>query len=411
MILSNLLNSPNSFFIGGIGNFSFGSLFISMFFFWVNASSFLTQKSGQNDPLAEAEEQQISDCSPLLAIAPRSLKKEKIAALFPEGEPNQRSFLGDYVGRAIWGARFFFISILSFQNWPVKTKQNMTFHLGNLGMFFSNIALFLLLLLRWKTSGHFPLGNLYESLLFLSWSSTFCHFVILNFYFDRKKIFISQITGCITSPCALFANAFASFSLPEEMQKIAPLVPALQSNWLAMHVTVMILSYSACLIGSLLSIAYLVITSLPAKRIENSNELIGVLNIGVSSQQAAIRDMLEPQGMLRSKSPKIKQIAKTLDNLSYRILGIGFSFLTIGILSGAVWANEAWGSYWSWDAKETWAFLTWLIFAIYLHTRISKGWEGRRPAIIASIGFIVIWICYLGVNLLGAGLHSYGFFA
>jgi cytochrome c-type biogenesis protein CcsB len=409
MILLNLLNSPNSFFIGGIGNFSFGSLFISMFFFWVNASSFLTQKSGRNAPLAEAEEQQISDCSPLLAIAPRSLLK--IAALFPEGEPNQRSFLGDYVGRAIWGARFFFISILSFQNWPVKTKQNMTFHLGNLGMFFSNIALFLLLLLRWKTSGHFPLGNLYESLLFLSWSSTFCHFVILNFYFDRKKIFISQITGCITSPCALFANAFASFSLPEEMQKIAPLVPALQSNWLAMHVTVMILSYSACLIGSLLSIAYLVITSLPAKRIENSNELIGVLNIGVSSQQAAIRDMLEPQGMSPRRSPKIKQIAKTLDNLSYRILGIGFSFLTIGILSGAVWANEAWGSYWSWDAKETWAFLTWLIFAIYLHTRISKGWEGKRPALIASIGFIVIWICYLGVNLLGAGLHSYGFFA
>jgi cytochrome c-type biogenesis protein CcsB len=178
-----------------------------------------------------------------------------------------------------------------------------------------------------------------------------------------------------------------------------------------MHVTVMILSYSACLIGSLLSIAYLVITSLPAKRIENSNELIGVLNIGVSSQQAAIRDMLEPQGMSPRRSPKIKQIAKTLDNLSYRILGIGFSFLTIGILSGAVWANEAWGSYWSWDAKETWAFLTWLIFAIYLHTRISKGWEGKRPAIIASIGFIVIWICYLGVNLLGAGLHSYGFFA
>jgi cytochrome c-type biogenesis protein CcsB len=102
--------------------------------------------------------------------------------------------------------------------------------------------------------------------------------------------------------------------------------------------------------------------------------------------------------------------AQTLDNLSYRILGIGFSFLTIGILSGAVWANEAWGSYWSWDAKETWALLTWLIFAIYLHTRISKGWEGKRPAIIASIGFVVIWICYLGVNLLGKGLHSYGFF-
>jgi cytochrome c-type biogenesis protein CcsB len=410
MILSNLLNSPNSFFIGGIANFSFGSLFISMFFFWVNASSFLTQKSGRNDPLAEAEEQQAylrGDLQqPLLNLA---------ASLLGDlgNNPNQRSFLGDYVPERR--------GILSFQNWPVLTKQNMTFHLGNLGMFFSNIALFLLLLLRWKTSGHFPLGNLYESLLFLSWSSTFCHFLILNFYFDSpsgKKIFISQITGCITSPCALFANAFASFSLPEEMQKIAPLVPALQSNWLAMHVTVMILSYSACLIGSLLSIAYLVMTSLPAKRIENSNplplsaELRGVrspLDIGAagdSAQQAAIRDLLPPQGPLG-----FKQIAQTLDNLSYRILGIGFSFLTIGILSGAVWANEAWGSYWSWDAKETWAFLTWLIFAIYLHTRISKGWEGRRPAIIASIGFVVIWICYLGVNLLGAGLHSYGFFA
>ena len=101
-------------------------------------------------------------------------------------------------------------------------------------------------------------------------------------------------------------------------------------------------------------------------------------------------------------------IALTLDNLSYRILGIGFPFLTIGILSGAVWANEAWGSYWSWDPKETWALLTWLIFAIYLHTRLSKGWEGRKPAIIASFGFIIVWICYLGVNLLGEGLHSYG---
>jgi cytochrome c-type biogenesis protein CcsB len=275
---------------------------------------------------------------------------------------------------------------------------------------------------------------LYESLLFLSWCSTFCHFVIFYFYFESpKKVFFSQITGCITSPCALFANAFASFSLPEEMQKIAPLVPALQSNWLAMHVTVMIISYSACLIGSLLSIAYLVMATLTPQH--GSGYLLaggrgGIYPEGICAialQETKVSSLgkllsqnlrncaFGPPGMrnFRRRSAKFqkqKQIAQTLDNLSYRILGIGFSFLTIGILSGAVWANEAWGSYWSWDAKETWALLTWLIFAIYLHTRISKGWEGKRPAIIASIGFVVIWICYLGVNLLGKGLHSYGFF-
>ena len=102
------------------------------------------------------------------------------------------------------------------------------------------------------------------------------------------------------------------------------------------------------------------------------------------------------------------KLAKSLDNLSYRTLGIGFPLLTIGIVSGAVWANEAWGSYWSWDPKETWALITWVVFAIYFHTRITKGWEGKKPAIIATSGFFIVWICYLGVNLLGKGLHSYG---
>jgi cytochrome c-type biogenesis protein CcsB len=92
----------------------------------------------------------------------------------------------------------------------------------------------------------------------------------------------------------------------------------------------------------------------------------------------------------------------------YRIIGIGFPLLTIGILSGAVWANEAWGSYWSWDPKETWAFITWLIFAFYLHTRLQYGWEGKKSAFVATFGFFILWICYLGVNLLGKGLHSYG---
>ena len=92
------------------------------------------------------------------------------------------------------------------------------------------------------------------------------------------------------------------------------------------------------------------------------------------------------------------------------MIGLGFPLLTIGIIAGAVWANEAWGSYWSWDPKETWALITWLVFAAYLHTRITRGWQGRRPAILAGVGFAVVWICYLGVNVLGKGLHSYGWF-
>ena len=98
-----------------------------------------------------------------------------------------------------------------------------------------------------------------------------------------------------------------------------------------------------------------------------------------------------------------------LDNLSYRILGFGFPLLTMGLFSGAIWANQTWGSYWSWDPKETWALITWFIFAIYFHIRLSKGWSGFKSSLLASFGFIIIWICYLGVNLMGKGLHSYGF--
>jgi len=101
-------------------------------------------------------------------------------------------------------------------------------------------------------------------------------------------------------------------------------------------------------------------------------------------------------------------LLEIVDIWSYRIIGLGFPFLTIGIISGAVWANEAWGSYWSWDPKETWALITWLVFAIYLHSRLLKGWQGEKAALVGSAGFFVIWICYLGVNFLGKGLHSYG---
>ena len=104
------------------------------------------------------------------------------------------------------------------------------------------------------------------------------------------------------------------------------------------------------------------------------------------------------------------QLTRRLDYWSYYVISLGFTFLTIGILSGAVWANEAWGSYWNWDPKETWAFITWTIFAIYSHTRTNQNFKGINSALVASIGFLIIWICYFGINLLGIGLHSYGSF-
>ncbi len=135
----------------------------------------------------------------------------------------------------------------------------------------------------------------------------------------------------------------------------------------------------------------------------------------VAATTAGGTAVLEKVGVIaKLESPKLSPqrltLADTLDNVSYRIIGLGFPLLTIGIISGAVWANEAWGSYWSWDPKETWALITWLVFAAYLHARITKGWQGRRPAILAASGFFVVWVCYLGVNILGKGLHSYGWF-
>lgn len=294
------------------------------------------------------------------------------------------------------------------------------FHfLANFGIILANISLILLLVFRWVEENHFPLSNLYESLIFLSWSFTTIHVVL-------EKITNSKIIGVVISPISLFTNAFANFSLPSEMQKQSGLVPALQSNWLMMHVTIMMLSYAALITGSLFAFCFLIITNFENKqkirrlkqindkvRVETATENFQVLEKNLFQQPYGLENLNNSQTLRYNPDFKLvtnsySKLSTNLDNLSYRILGLGFPLLTIGILSGAVWANEAWGSYWSWDPKETWAFITWLIYGIYLHTRITKGWQGKKPALIASIGFIVVWVCYLGVNLLSKGLHSYG---
>ena len=278
-----------------------------------------------------------------------------------------------------------------------------SFNIGYYLVCIANVGITSILAFRWFDNGYFPLSTLYESLLFFTWGVT-----ILTIVLEYKtKLFL---IGAVTTPLSMFVTAFATLSLPEGMQKAAPLVPALKSNWLMMHVSVMMLSYSTLISGSLLAILFLTLTR--GNDIKLQGNSVGTPEFNQSKNYS--RDLVlatlinENQLAVNSLAWNKLNLLESLDNLSYRIIGLGFPLLTIGIISGAVWANEAWGSYWSWDPKETWALITWLVFAAYLHARITKSWQGKKPAILASIGFIVVWVCYLGVNFLGKGLHSYG---
>nr|QTJ28954.1 cytochrome c heme attachment protein [Parapholis strigosa] len=256
---------------------------------------------------------------------------------------------------------------------------------------------------RWASSGHFPLSNLYESLIFLSWALYILHTIpkIQNSKNDLSTI---------TTPSTILTQGFATSGLLTEMHQSTILVPALQSQWLMMHVSMMLLSYATLLCGSLLSAAILII------RFRNNFNFFSKKKKNVLNKTFFFSYFYAKRSALKSTSvPSFPnyykyQLTERLDSWSYRVISLGFTLLTIGILCGAVWANEAWGSYWNWDPKETWAFITWTIFAIYLHSRTNPNWKGTNSALVASIGFLIIWICYFGINLLGIGLHSYGSF-
>ncbi len=309
-----------------------------------------------------------------------------------------------------------FITMLCY--WIGRAFPSLTVlpKIGTTGFIIANLSIASLLIARWIEGGYFPISNLYESLFFLTWGMTAVHLITEN-------MTGSSLVGVVTSPIAMGITAFAALSLPVDMQHSEPLVPALKSNWLMMHVSVMMFSYSALMVGSLVAIAFLVMTQGKEVQLRGSSvgtgsyrnvkkiqlnykkeEMVADVNGGST---AVLNKPVEQE--INLSSDRLNLI-ETLDNISYRIIGLGFPLLTIGIISGGVWANEAWGSYWSWDPKETWAFITWLVFAAYLHARITKGWQGRKPAYIAAAGFFVVWVCYLGVNLLGKGLHSYGWF-
>ncbi len=267
-----------------------------------------------------------------------------------------------------------------------KKKPSFTVRLFTIVV---NLFITLQLLFRWSISGHFPISNLYESLYFLTWGITLGQLLI-------EREYQSPIIPSIAIPIELLTVAFACFALPEDLKLSSNLVPALRSSWLVMHVSVVMLSYAALIIGSLLSASVLFINSDKPLQIRSSSSGIGGFKV---STNYPVSDFVDPIEFSHSEE---------LDTLSYRSILIGFVLLTLGLISGAVWANEAWGTWWSWDPKETWAFISWLFYAAYLHMRISKGWQGRKPALLATTGFLVVIVCYLGVNFLGIGLHSYG---
>jgi cytochrome c-type biogenesis protein CcsB len=227
------------------------------------------------------------------------------------------------------------------------------------------------LILRWVESykmgiGHAPLSNLYESLIFFAWT------IVLLYLIMEWRIKTRNL-GAFVIPFAFLSMAYASFS-PHVSSRIQPLIPALQSNWLISHVITCFFGYAAFTIACGLGLMYL---------------LKGLEKGGVS------------RPFLRFLPGR-----EILDELSYHSVVIGFIFLTLGIITGSVWAYSAWGSYWSWDPKETWSLITWLVYAAMLHSRFVRGWRGKRMAVMSIIGFFSVLFTYFGVNYL-PGLHSY----
>jgi cytochrome c-type biogenesis protein CcsB len=229
------------------------------------------------------------------------------------------------------------------------------------------------IVMRWVESyqlgfGHAPLSNLYESLVFFAGTIVLIYLVI-----ERK--YRNGVIGAFVAPLALLSMSYASLS-PNISDRIQPLIPALKSNWLIAHVIACFIGYGAFAVAFGVSLMYLM------------------------KQKSA-----DDTGSMMSHLPD----AKVLDELNHQLVMFGFLFLSAGIITGAVWANSAWGRYWGWDPKETWSLITWFVYATLLHARMMRGWRGKRTAILSIGGFAAVLFTYFGVNLL-PGLHSYGSF-
>ncbi len=322
----------------------------------------------------------------------------------------------------IYGAAgFFYIFAWIFRKPAVGTLATWTAILGFIG----NTAG---ILIRWVGSyklgtGHAPFSNLYESLVFFAWVIALIYLII-----ERKAG--NRLIGAFSAPIAFLALAYAALK-PGITSDIQPLIPALKSNWLIAHVITCFIGYASFAIAFGVSSMYLIKYGRDDEQItwmDFVKPLILFVMVSLFSRVLFVgswalsvimalpicfvfyavvllvrRMPADIQNRLLDRFPE----DQVLDELSYQLIVLGFLFLSVGIITGAVWANSAWGRYWGWDPKETWSLITWFIYATLLHARMMRGWHGKRIAFLSILGFAAVLFTYFGVNLL-PGLHSYG---
>jgi len=230
------------------------------------------------------------------------------------------------------------------------------------------------LMVRWRESyliapdvGHIPVSNLYEVFILFAIITS-----LLYLFYERR--YNNRAMGAFALTVISGAVGFLLwYTFDRGANEIQPLVPALQSYWMKIHVPANFVGYGAFALASMLGIAYLLLEKYP-------------------------------DGKLAERLPSQEQ----LDDIMYKAIALGFAFFTVATVLGAMWAAEAWGGYWSWDPKETWALIVWLNYAAWLHLRLTKGWRGKPLAWWAIIGLFVTLFAFLGVNMFLSGLHSYG---
>jgi cytochrome c-type biogenesis protein CcsB len=323
--------------------------------------------------------------------------------------------------------------------WYLVTRSGFSVRLGTTILGLGLAAHTIALVLRWITAGHAPMANLYESLSLFGWG-------IVLFFLIAQRFYPVKVAGALVVPTAFLITSVAGvfYQGPE------PLVPALQSYWLWIHVTIAMLSYGLFALAFGAGFFYIVQEYLLKKQYQHVVAafviLLAVLGVVLGlwggsawAEPARVADELGRVDKIYAGEDIAKMLAgagiglvaglvlgfaagkgasrpgfsqrlpslDVLDEVSYRGVAFGFPLLTIGIITGAIWADQAWGSWWSWDPKETWSLITWLYYGAYLHTRLTMGWRGRHSAILAVIGLVAVLFTYLGVNLLLSGLHSY----
>ncbi len=280
---------------------------------------------------------------------------------------------------------YFVTALLYLGHWVFKKKW-----LGQTATAMSFVALLsttMILITRAGESGHAPFSNLWESMMLFVWATN-AGYLIMEYKHKFKILGVAVMTF-------EFLAMLSAFALPYKFKSAEPLNPALQSKWHWMTDLLARWDLQSYAIGWL---DFHVFAT-----------FVGYAGFAIAFGLSIIYIFKERQETGQSKSRLMEAFpdARIIDELSYRAIAWGFPFLTIGIISGAVWADYAWGTYWSWDPKETWSLITWFVYAAYLHARVTRGWRGRKAAWISIAGFLAVIFLYWGVSFILPGLHAY----